>query len=93
MFGVGWSEMVIVAVVALVVVGPKDLPVLLRSLGRTLGEGRRYIDAFRAQFDEIVREADLDLVRKEMDDMRSAVGKDITPSPGARSRTKGVQDL
>ena len=84
MFEVGWSEIIIVAVVALVVVGPKDLPLLLRTIGRYAGEAKRYLDAFRSQFDEVVRKADLDLVRKEMNDVRAAVDMEIAQGRNGR---------
>lgn len=77
MFEIGWSEIFIVSVVALVVVGPKDLPVLLRSIGRYAGQAKRYVDAFRTQLDDVVREADLDLVGKEMEEIRRGADSQI----------------
>lgn len=72
MFEIGWSEFLIVAVVALVVVGPKDLPVLLRTIGRYVGDAKRLAGSLRAQLDDAVREADLDLVRKELEAVKAA---------------------
>lgn len=77
MFEIGWSEILIVAVVALVVVGPKDLPVLLRTIGRYAGMAKRQFESFRAQIDTAVREADLDLVRKEMEAIRRAADPEV----------------
>jgi sec-independent protein translocase protein TatB len=59
MFDVGWSEFVLVAVVALVVIGPKDLPKAMRVLGYWVGRVRSVGRQFRAGFDDMVREAEL----------------------------------
>ena len=56
MFDIGWSELLIIGVMALIVVGPKDLPVLLRNIGRYVGIIRSQASEFRAQFDEALRE-------------------------------------
>lgn len=77
MFEIGWSEILIVALVALVVVGPKDLPVLLRTIGRYAGMAKRTVASLREQIDATVREADLDLVRKEMQALENAAARDL----------------
>ena len=58
MFDIGWSEILIIAVVAIVVVGPKDLPRMLRAFGKTLGQVRRTANDFKRQFDDALREAE-----------------------------------
>jgi sec-independent protein translocase protein TatB len=58
MFDIGWSEIVVIAVVAVVVVGPKELPRMLRTFGKTMGQVRRMSNDFRRQFDEALREAE-----------------------------------
>jgi sec-independent protein translocase protein TatB len=58
MFDIGWSEILVIAVVAIVVVGPKELPRMLRSFGKTMGTVRRMSNDFRRQFDEALREAE-----------------------------------
>ena len=68
MFDVGWSELVVVGVVALVVIGPKELPGVIRSVGRAVGKLRTMAGEFRAQFDDAMREADLHEVKKTFDD-------------------------
>lgn len=78
MFEIGWSEILIVAIVALVVVGPKDLPVLLRSIGRYAGMAKRQVAAFRAELDTAMKSADLDLVHKEMEALQSATNREIS---------------
>jgi sec-independent protein translocase protein TatB len=58
MFEIGWSEIMVIAAVAIIVVGPKDLPRMLRTFGRTMGQVRRTANDFRRQFDEALREAE-----------------------------------
>jgi len=71
MFDIGWSELVVIGVVALLVVGPKELPALLRTIGRYVGMIRRQANEFRAQFDEAMRETELEQLRKEVASLKS----------------------
>lgn len=71
MFGLDMSELLIIAVVALVVVGPKELPQLLRTVGAWVGKARRMAGEFQAQMNQAIREADLEDVKKQVDDLRS----------------------
>jgi sec-independent protein translocase protein TatB len=66
MFDIAWSELLLVAVVAILVVGPKELPGLLRSLGRGLGKLRSTADEFRKHFDDAVRDAGGEDLQREM---------------------------
>ena len=68
---VGATEYLVIAIVALIVVGPKDLPVLLRKLGQFLAKLRGMASEFRASFDEMARQSELDELRKEVEAMRS----------------------
>lgn len=68
MFDIGWTELLIIAVVAIIVVGPKDLPRMLRSVGRYAGQLRRTANEFRSQFDEAIRESELDELRSSLKD-------------------------
>ena len=70
MFDIGWSEILLVLVVALIVVGPKDLPRLIRMVGRWVGQARRMADQFRTGFDELTRETELDELRREISALR-----------------------
>jgi sec-independent protein translocase protein TatB len=70
MFDIGWSELVVVGVVALVVIGPKDMPAALRTLGKAMGTMRRMAGEFQSQFNEAMREAELDQLRKDVEDIR-----------------------
>jgi len=71
MLDIGWSELLVIAVVAIVVVGPKDLPKLMRSFGHYAGKLRRAASDFQRQFDEAMRESELDEVRKTIENARS----------------------
>lgn len=75
-----WGELLIIAVVALVVVGPKELPQLLRTLGQWVGKARRMAGDFQSQVNEAIREAELDDVKKSMDDLRSLSPKNLIAS-------------
>ncbi|WP_193177641.1 Sec-independent protein translocase protein TatB [Oricola nitratireducens] len=66
----GWSELLVIAIVLIVIVGPKDLPKMLRTFGKTTSNLRKMAGDFRRQFDEALKEAELDDVRKIADDMR-----------------------
>lgn len=68
MFDIGWTELLVIAVVLIVVVGPKDLPPMLRAFGKMTARARKVAGDFRAQFDEALREAELDDVRRTISD-------------------------
>ena len=66
MFDIAWSELLVIIVVALVVVGPKDLPRLMRTAGQWAGRARAMADQFRRSFDDIARQTELDELRAEV---------------------------
>jgi len=68
MFDIGWSEMLVVGVVALVVIGPKELPAALRTAGRMVGKARGIASEFRQHWDDAMREAELDEIRKKAEE-------------------------
>ncbi|HEV7383359.1 MAG TPA: Sec-independent protein translocase protein TatB, partial [Phenylobacterium sp.] len=70
-------EFLIAAVVALIVVGPKDLPVLLRKFGQFMAKVRSMAAEFRASFDEMARQSELDELRKEVEAMRQGQLTDL----------------
>ena len=71
MFDIGWSEMAIIMLVALVVIGPKDLPRVAREIGRWSGKARAMARDFHRAIDDMAREADLEELKKTVDDARS----------------------
>lgn len=66
----GLTEFLLVAVIALIVVGPKDLPMMMRKLGQFVAKGRAMAREFQSAFDDIARQAELDELRKEIEDLR-----------------------
>jgi sec-independent protein translocase protein TatB len=71
MFDFAWSELAVIAVVALVVIGPKDLPRTLRTVGSWVRRARAVAREFQSSLDQMVREADLDDAKKQIDKMTS----------------------
>lgn len=71
MLDIGWSELLVIGVVLIVVVGPKDLPRMLRTFGKTMTQLRRMAGDFRKQFDEALSEAELDDVRTSVRDLKA----------------------
>ncbi|HSK42084.1 MAG TPA: Sec-independent protein translocase protein TatB [Arenibaculum sp.] len=65
MFDIGWTEFAVIAVVALIVIGPKDLPVVLKTLGTWIRKARMLTREFQSSVDDMIREAELDEVRKQ----------------------------
>jgi sec-independent protein translocase protein TatB len=70
MFDLSWSHILIFLVVALVVVGPKDMPRLLRIAGQWVGKARGMANEFRKSFDEMARQSELDELRQEIENLR-----------------------
>jgi sec-independent protein translocase protein TatB len=71
MFDLAWSEIALIGVVAIVVIGPKDLPEAIRGVARGIAKLRRMASEFQGQADELVREANLDEVRNSINDIRN----------------------
>ena len=69
MFGLGWGEVVVIGIVALIAIGPKELPTVLRSLGQWMGKIRRMANEFQGQFQEALREAELTDLKKHAEDI------------------------
>ena len=72
MFDIGWSELLVIAVVALIAIGPKELPGVLRSVGYWMGKVRRMAAEFQGQFQEAMREAEMADLKKHADDLNAA---------------------
>jgi sec-independent protein translocase protein TatB len=77
MFDISWSELLLIGIVALIVIGPKELPGALRTLGQWMAKIRRMASEFQGQFQEAMREAEIDQLKKDMDEM-AAKAKDYT---------------
>jgi sec-independent protein translocase protein TatB len=72
MFDIGWSELVVIAVVALIAIGPKELPGVLRMIGQWMGKARKMAAEFQGQFQEAMREAEMADLKKSFDEVKEA---------------------
>ncbi|QND71008.1 Sec-independent protein translocase protein TatB [Tardiphaga sp. 172_B4_N1_3] len=91
MFDIGWSELVVIAVVALIAIGPKELPGVLRMVGQWMGKARKMASEFQGQFNEAMREAEMADVKKAFDDVKD-VASGFTTNNIMTSLTKDVSD-
>jgi sec-independent protein translocase protein TatB len=95
MFDVGGGEIIVIGIVALLVVGPKELPGLLRAGGAAMNKVRRMAGEFRAQFDEAMREAEVDQAKKaftDMNDTVQAAKPTFNPMDTIRNEIKSAKD-
>ncbi|BCH33085.1 hypothetical protein MesoLjLc_50150 [Mesorhizobium sp. L-8-10] len=97
MFDIGWTEMLVIAVVMIVVVGPKDLPRMLRTFGKTTAKLRTMAGDFQKQFNEALKEAELDDVKKSVDSLRTLnpmaeIRKQLNPFEQAAADVKAGVD-
>lgn len=70
MFEIGWSELLVIAIVAIIVIGPKDLPHVMRTLGQWIAGVRRQADEFRRQFEDSVRESGVEDIQRNLQQLR-----------------------
>jgi sec-independent protein translocase protein TatB len=77
MFDIGWSEMLIIGVVALVVIGPKELPGALKTFAYWMKQARKLAREFQSGVDDMIRQAELDEARQAVEDARRKINKDI----------------
>jgi sec-independent protein translocase protein TatB len=85
MFDIGWSEMALILLVALIVIGPRDLPRVARTMGRWVAKGRAMAREFQTALEDMAREAELDKVKSEIEkagrtDLGKTVEKTIDPT-------------
>lgn len=90
MFDFAWSEIALIAAVALIAIGPKDMPVAIRTVTSMIKKARRMASEFQTHVDEMVREANLDEVRSQINeirnfDVRSHVEKAVDPDGSLRT--------
>jgi sec-independent protein translocase protein TatB len=89
MFDIGWSELVVIAVVALIAIGPKELPGVLRMVGQWIGKARKMAAEFQGQFQEAMREAEMADLKKSFDEVKEAA----TGFSGANVMTELQKDV
>ncbi|PKP83423.1 MAG: twin-arginine translocase subunit TatB [Alphaproteobacteria bacterium HGW-Alphaproteobacteria-18] len=70
--GIGFSELLLLGLAALIIIGPKDLPMMMRKLGQLMGKGRRMAREFQSAFDDIARQSELDELKKEIQELRKS---------------------
>ncbi|OZB18013.1 MAG: twin arginine-targeting protein translocase TatB [Hyphomonas sp. 34-62-18] len=70
--GIGFSELLLIGLAALIIIGPKDLPMMMRKLGQIMGKGRRMAREFQAAFDDIARQSELDELKREIQELRKS---------------------
>ena len=93
MLDMSWGEVMLIGGVALIVIGPKDLPKALRTVGQVTSKLRRMAGEFQMQFNEAIREAELDDVRREVDGIRNTVrtaSSTFNPVQTIRDELKGA---
>lgn len=81
---IGWSELLVIAIIAIVVVGPRELPNLMRMIARASAAARRAAAEFRTAFEELAREAEIEETQKKLLSMKSDVMRGIDPTTGHR---------
>jgi sec-independent protein translocase protein TatB len=95
MFDVGGGELVVIGIVALLVVGPKELPGLLRTAGAAMNKVRRMAGEFRTQFDDAMREAEVDQAKKafsDMDDVAKSAKAGFNPLESIRNEIQSAKE-
>jgi sec-independent protein translocase protein TatB len=91
MFDIAWSEFLVIGVVALIVIGPKELPAVLRAVGQWTTKIRRMATEFQSQFQEAMREAEMADLKKEVDNLNNVakgVTADFEESPDYKGASK-----
>jgi sec-independent protein translocase protein TatB len=89
MFDISWTEFLLIGIVALIVIGPKELPAVMRSLGQWTRKIRSLAADFQNQFHEAMREAEMADLKKQVDDMASDI-KQYDPLKDVRSDVEAI---
>lgn len=92
MFDIAWSEMLLIGGVALVVIGPKELPGALRTAGQAIGKIRRMAAEFQGQFNDAMREAELTDLKKQVDDIGNSIQASTNFDPIEPMKDFGATD-
>ena len=92
MFDISWGKLVIIGVVALIVIGPKELPAVLRTLGQWMAKIRRMAGEFQGQFNEAMREAEMADLKKQFDETTSSLNSVLDPAGFKTDMEKLIDD-
>jgi sec-independent protein translocase protein TatB len=93
MFDIGWGELLVIGVVALIAIGPKELPGVLRMVGQWMGKIRRMASEFQGQFQEAMREAEMADVKRQMDDVTRELTSHFDPLESVHKELERATDL
>lgn len=96
MFDIGWTEMMVIAMLALIIIGPKDLPGTLRTVGQWVRKARSLAREFQSGVDEMVREAELDEARKALEatkggNLTKQIAKAVDPDGELTAEAKALE--
>lgn len=84
MFDLGWTEMVVIVIVAILIIGPKELPAVLRTIGKWVAKARALAREFQDSVNEAIRESEIEDMRKELEQVEHAAKADTPPEPPSR---------
>ncbi len=90
--GIGLQEMLLIAIVAITVVGPKDLPLMMRKFGRWVARMRAMAHEFQTSFEDLARQAELDELRKEVEALRRDTARDLNSIKSAAHIDEALPD-
>lgn len=90
MFGIGFSELVVIAIVALIFVGPKRLPEVMKQAGKLFVHVRRTANDVRGTFDQVVREAEEDIRKNEAEQLRQLMAGEAKPATTVKAIEAGA---
>jgi len=90
--GIGLQEMLLIAIVAITVVGPKDLPLMMRKFGRWVARMRAMAHEFQTSFEDLARQAELDELRKEVEALRRDTARDLSSIKAAAHIDEALPD-
>ena len=94
MFDIGWSEMLVIVALAVVVVGPRDIPKVVRTVGQWIAKARSLARDFQGSLEDMAREAELDELKKTVTDaanfdVKKQIEDAIDPTGMTRTRSPG----
>jgi sec-independent protein translocase protein TatB len=93
MFDIGWGELLVIGVVALIAIGPKELPGVLRMAGQWIGKIRRMAAEFQGQFQEALREAEMADVKRQMDEVTRELSSQFDPLEPVHKELERATDM
>src|SRR5262245_41615711 len=98
MFDIGWQELLVIAVVALVVIGPKDLPKVLKTVMAAMGKLRQMAQEFRSNVDEVIKEQEWDELKRNLEktataDINGKIKSQVDPTSQLKQELKTSLDI